>query len=500
MERANNLDLEPEVEQRIRQLASVDQDVLIMGPTGSGKSALAKQIHGLSARSNKRFVEQNCAAIPGELAESTLFGHVRGAFTTAHQDAPGIVGEADQGTLFLDEIGELSLAVQAKLLTVLEKRKYTPVGSVKERESSFRLIAATHRDLLERCNQGLFREDLYHRINGLLITLRPLRDTPEKALRIVAQEVKRLQMSQSVETEVLVAVKELTRHPAAWPGNVRELLTFVRRCVVGVEAAELQILEEWGRWRRSDGSARLIPFAPSVSPSLADRARYAETIQELAGGGGARPKAAFSRKGSLELASRLLDVFPEPLTLDEVQATLEMRDQRTLTANIDLLVKHGLVQSSSRGIVALWPPATSTIFSRGKDEWIPASPGEILSVAHGEQIRIEITSKRPGTLGVMLVTHAPGRPPTPVVLVEAKPLLASKKTALAIKLDGGAGLEQVLLHVGPATRRGGSLVETTLDEGTMPDSAALEAGRRMVLDRWREGWLAEHLVFHTQAG
>ena len=497
MTRTSNLDLEPEVEQRIQQLASVDEDVLITGPTGSGKSAVARRIHEHSARKDRPFFAQNCGAIPGELAESTLFGHERGAFTTALQSASGIVEAADRGTLFLDEIGELSLAVQAKLLTLLQDRVYRPVGSVKDRAASFRLIAATNRDLLERCNQGLFREDLYHRINVLSIALRPLRDAPEQALRIAAEEVKRLRMAQELGVQVLSAVKRLTRHPAAWPGNVRELLTFVRRCILGVEAEELRILEEWARWRRSEGMEHLTAIAPTVSASLADRERYAGMIHDLAGRG-ARPKTAVSRKGSLDLASRLLDVFPEPLSLEDVQAILGARDRRTLNSNVELLVKHGLVQDSTRGIVASWPPATSTVFGRHHREWIPAGPGVILSLAHGERVRIELTSKRAGTLGVMLVTHGPGGSSAPAVIVEGKELRASKATTIEIELDSAGGLEQILLHVGPPTRRGGSLVESTLSEGIMPDSAALERGRRMALDRWHEGWLAEHLVFHTQ--
>ncbi|HTN85415.1 MAG TPA: sigma 54-interacting transcriptional regulator [Sorangium sp.] len=497
MARTTSLDLEPEVEKRIQQLAEVDEDVLITGPSGSGKSAVARRIHELSARRRGQFIAQNCGAIPGELAESTLFGHERGAFTTAHTAAAGIVEAANQGTLFLDEIGELPLAVQAKLLTLLQDRVYRPLGSVKDRPASFRLIAATNRDLLERCNQGLFREDLYHRINVLPLTLHPLRDAPERVQRIAAEEVKRLNMPEELGAQVLSVVKRLTLHPAAWPGNIRELLTFVRRCVLGVEAEEHRILGEWARWRRSESAERLTALAPSVSPSLADRERYAGMIHELAGRG-ARPKAAVSRKGSLELASRLLDVFPEPLPMDDVQAVLGARDRRTLTANVDLLVKHGLVQISAGGVVALWPPATSAVLGLRQGEWIPAGPGEILSLARGDRVRVEVTSKLAGKLGVMLVTHGPGGSWAAEVIVEGKELPASKTTAIEIELDGAGGLEQVLLHVGPPGRRGGRLVEPTLAEGIMPDSMALERGRRMVLDKWHEGWLAEHLVFHTQ--
>jgi hypothetical protein len=493
-----NLDLEPEVEQRVQQLASLDEDVLITGPSGSGKSVLARRIHELSSRRSKPFVPQNCGAIPDDLAESTLFGHERGAFTTAYKDAPGVVAEANGGTLFLDEIGELPLAVQVKLLTLLQDRVYRSLGSVKDRPASFRLIAATNRDLLERCNQGLFREELYHRINVLSIALRPLRERPEQAQRIAAGEVKRLKMRQEIGAQVLSAVESLTRHPAAWPGNIRELITFVQRCrAFGVESEERCILAEWARWRRPESGERLTAIAPSVSPSLADRERYAGMIHELAGRG-ARPKTAVSRNVALELASRLLDVFPEPLPFKDVQAVLGARDQRTVTANVDLLVSYGLVQRSSWGIVASWPPATSIVFGHHRGEWIPAGPGEILSLSCGDRVRVEITSKRAGTLGVMLVTHGPGGLFASEVIVEGMELLPLKTKAIEIELDDRGGLEQLLLHLGPSGRRGGHLVEPMLAEAIMPDSTALEQGRRMALERWREGWLAEHLVFHTR--
>jgi transcriptional regulator with GAF, ATPase, and Fis domain len=290
------LDLDPELQKRTLQLAHVDDDVLITGPSGSGKSALARWIHERSARKGKRFVVQNCGAIPKGLEESTLFGHERGAFTHAHQAADGIVKEADGGTLFLDEIGELPLAVQVKLLTLLQERTYRRVGSVDDLRASFRLIAATNRDLLELCNQGRFREDLYHRINVFQIALSPLRDAPERAMRIATGILKASPLSPERAADVLTAMQRLARHPASWPGNIRELGTFVKRCQLDeVKDVERWILAEWARRRTSESAERLTAFAPSVSPSLADRKRYAGMIHDLAGRG-ARPKAAVSRR------------------------------------------------------------------------------------------------------------------------------------------------------------------------------------------------------------
>jgi len=491
------LDLDLDVEQRIQRVASIDVDVLITGPTGSGKSVVARRIHELSALRDKPFFAQNCAAIPVELAESTLFGHERGAFTNAHQPAKGIVEAADKGTLFLDEIGELPLAVQAKLLTLLQERVYRPLGSTQKRTASFRLIAATNRDLVEQCNRGLFRDDLYHRINGLSIALRPLSETPERAQRIASEKVKQLKYPQELGAQVLSAVKRLTAQPSAWPGNIRELQAFVQRCYLGVEEEENRTIGEWVRWQRSEGTERLTAIASSTSPSLDDRQQYAELIHKLATPG-ARPSAAFSRKGSLDLASRLLDTFPEPVSQEDVQEVLGVRDPRSVKTNIKLLVTHGLAQPSQGGIVARWPPATSTVFRLHRSGWIPAGPGEIMSLAHGARIRIELTSKVAGRLGVMLITHKPGGSMVSAVLIDGKELFASKPMVIEIELDGAGGLEQLLLHVAPVGHRGGRLVEPTHTDGLMPDSAALERGRRMVLDRWHEGWLAEHLVFHMQ--
>jgi Sigma-54 interaction domain len=491
---ATKLVFDPGVDRRIQQLATVSEDVLITGPSGSGKSDVAKLIHDLGVAKNRPFVHQNCAAIPRELAESTLFGHERGAFTTAHEKAPGIVAAAEGGTLFLDEIGELPLDVQVKLLTLLQDRKFRPLGSVKVHEAKFRLIAATNRDLLEMCNQGLFREDLYHRINVLSITLPSLRDNPKQAQKIAAAEVVRLNMPEALGEQIVSAVAQLCRHPTAWPGNARELLTFVRRCVLGVKEAEHQLREEWARWRRSEGAGRLTAFAPSVSPSLADRERYAGLLQELAGHG-PRPKTAVSREVSLELASRLLDAFPKPLPLDDVQAVLGARDRRTLTANVDLLVNRGLVERHDRGIVALWPPASSTLLGYHRGEWIPAGPGAILSLVGGDRVRVEVTSKHAGTLGIMLVSHGVRGSSAPVVIVEEKELFASKMVPIEIELDGAEGLEQILVHVGPPAGRSGRRVEPLFAEAIMPDFEALESGRRTVLQKWQQGWLAEHLVW-----
>lgn len=495
MASATTLDLDPTLENRVRKVAALDSDVLILGSTGSGKSAVAHWIHDLSKRAKRRFIAQNCAAIPAELAEGLLFGHEQGAFTGALRARKGILAEADEGTLFLDEIGELPPAIQAKLLTVLQERAVQPLGNPSPIPARFRLIAATHRDLLERCNQGLFREDLYHRINGLPIVLPELRESPERAERIAIEDARQIGLPLDQIDPLRQAVKRLTNHPAAWPGNIRELMTFVRRCQLNVEEAERWKREEWARWRRPEATSRLTPFAPALSPSLSDRERFAGLIQALAGT--AHPKSAFSRKGSMALASRLLDAYPAPLSAEDVQTTLDRADPRTIQKNIDALVQHGLVKKTEDGIIALWPPARSTLFVRQEGEWVPVGTGEIPALTHGTRIRVEVTSRCAGLLGVAMVTHPPVGPSVPERIVRGLSLSASKPARIEIELDTTRGIEQILVHVGPHRPRGGRLVSDSPEESHMPDSTALEQGRRWALEEWKEGWLEEHLVFHS---
>jgi Sigma-54 interaction domain len=493
----SRLVFDPELERKIRQVAGLPGDVLLTGPTGSGKSRVARWIYELGAEKKGPFVAQNCAAIPKELADRELFGHVRGAFTSADKDAPGIVAAADGGTLFLDEIGELPISIQAKLLTLLQDRVYRPLGSVTERSARFRLVAATNRDLVELCNQGLFREDLYHRINEFSLKLPALCDVPEHAQRIAAAELDRMSLQDAHREQALAAVGRLSRHPAAWPGNIRELLTFLKRCVLDVEEQERLLVGEWMRWRRSDTSGPLTPFAPPRSPSMADRERYAGLLQQSAGQG-TRPKAVGSREVSLALASRLLEALPHPLPMDEVQAVLGVRDRRSVDANLAFLEERGLVRSTGDGVVAVWPPASSTLFELCDDEWIPVGEGTIASVSHGDRVRIKLITRCAGTLRVALVTHGPLGPSEPEVILAGQDLRASRPVEFDIAFDERGGLEQILLHVGLPAARGGRLIEPMRAEGIMPDSAALERGRRSVLGLWREGWMHEHLVFHAR--
>jgi len=211
-------------------IAPAAAPVLIHGETGTGKELIARLIHMLSGRPADRFEPINCGAIPTELVESTLFGHKKGAFTTAIQDQPGKFELAHGGTLFLDEVGELPLAVQAKLLRVLQDGEVEPLGARKRLKVNVRVVAATHRNLRRMVQQGSFREDLYYRLNVAEIKIPPLRerrsDIPKIALAILDRINSSLRHPKRLSAEALI---RLQRH--RWPGNVRDLQNTIERSV-----------------------------------------------------------------------------------------------------------------------------------------------------------------------------------------------------------------------------------------------------------------------------
>jgi DNA-binding NtrC family response regulator len=216
-----------EVQKTIGLVADSDATVLITGETGTGKEVVARTIHHVGARSRGPFMALNCAAIPPDLLESELFGHVKGAFTGAVLERKGAFREASGGTLFLDEIGDMDLATQAKILRALQERVVTPVGG-KPQKVDVRIVAATHRDLDQWVKQGRFREDLFYRLNVVPIELQPLRKRvsdilplAEHFLAIASSPKKQLSSE---------AGKRLTDH--AWPGNVRELRNAMERVAV----------------------------------------------------------------------------------------------------------------------------------------------------------------------------------------------------------------------------------------------------------------------------
>jgi two-component system, NtrC family, response regulator HydG len=215
------------------RLADANTHVLIVGETGTGKTALARAIHASGSRAGKPFVSVNCAALPEPLLESELFGHVRGAFTGATTGRDGLFEEAHDGTLLLDEIGEMSPALQAKLLHVLECGRVRAVGASKDRAIDVRVLAATHRDLRERVEAGLFREDLMYRLDVVTLEIPALRhrreDLPILAERFLA-EARAKHAKSPVERFTPDAMAKLLDY--SWPGNVRELAHVVERVVL----------------------------------------------------------------------------------------------------------------------------------------------------------------------------------------------------------------------------------------------------------------------------
>jgi DNA-binding NtrC family response regulator len=218
----------------IRTAAKSDISVMILGPTGSGKEVVARMIHELSRRGRENFQAVNCAALPDTLFESEIFGYEKGAFTGAHDRKPGRVELADRGTLFLDEIGDLSLMAQAKLLRVLEERRFERLGGHKIVQVDFRLISATNRPLDQFVRDARFREDLYYRVNAFAIRLPSLRerpvDIPVLANRFVARYCAANGLPPDAKTFAPEAINRLLAYP--WPGNIRELESTVSRAAL----------------------------------------------------------------------------------------------------------------------------------------------------------------------------------------------------------------------------------------------------------------------------
>ena len=219
-----------EVFTKVERISSFKSTVLIYGESGTGKEMIAKAIHLHSPISNRAFVAINCGAIPEELLESELFGHVKGSFTGAIRTKKGLFEEADRGTIFLDEIGELPLRLQVKLLRVLQEHAIRRVGDTSEIEIDVRIIAATSRDLLRDVREGRFREDLFYRLNIIPITLPPLRERPEDIPLLIHHFLRKYVAERGMMEVAPDAMKLLAQY--SWPGNVRELENIVERAAV----------------------------------------------------------------------------------------------------------------------------------------------------------------------------------------------------------------------------------------------------------------------------
>ena len=216
----------------VERVAPTDSTVLVQGETGTGKELIARAIHNLSARCGRPFVKLNCAAIPFDLLESELFGHEKGAFTGAIAQKIGRFEMADTGTLFLDEIGDLPLAVQPKLLRVLQEQEFERLGNGRTRRIDVRLVAATHRDLAQMVADNEFRSDLYYRLNVFPVPVPPLRERREDIRQLVGHfvEVFARRMGKHIEQIPETTMSALIAY--RWPGNVRELQNLIERAVI----------------------------------------------------------------------------------------------------------------------------------------------------------------------------------------------------------------------------------------------------------------------------
>jgi len=274
----------------VRRVAPTDSTVLVLGETGTGKELIAHAIHNLSARCGRPFVKLNCAAIPFDLLESELFGHEKGAFTGAVAQKLGRFEMADTGTLFLDEIGDLPLALQPKLLRVLQEQEFERLGSGRTHHINVRLVAATHCDLARMVARNEFRSDLYYRLNVFPVVVPPLRERREDIRQLVLHfaEVFARRMGKHIEQIPETTMNAFIAHP--WPGNVRELQNLIERAVI-----------------RSDDGVLPNPLPPSQTsaiPTVAPQGTLHEyeatlILQTLRAAGGmiGGPRGAAARLG-----------------------------------------------------------------------------------------------------------------------------------------------------------------------------------------------------------
>jgi formate hydrogenlyase transcriptional activator len=247
----------------VRRVAPTDSTVLVLGETGTGKELIARGIHNLSTRCGRPFVKLNCAAIPFDLLESELFGHEKGAFTGAVAQKIGRFEMADTGTLFLDEIGDLPLALQPKLLRVLQEQEFERLGCGRTHHIDVRLVAATHRDLVHMVARNQFRNDLYYRLNVFPVAVPPLRERREDVRQLVRHfvEVFARRMGKHIEQIPETTMNAFISY--RWPGNVRELQNLIERAVI-----------------RSDHGVLPNPLTPSQTNKI-PRAAPQGTLQEI---------------------------------------------------------------------------------------------------------------------------------------------------------------------------------------------------------------------------
>jgi len=274
-------------------IAESSSTVLIQGPSGSGKELLARAIHSLSLRKKGAYVVVNCGALPDTLLESELFGYVKGAFTDAKKDKPGRFALAEKGTLFLDEVGDISPALQVRLLRFLQEREYEPLGGIKPLKADVRVVAATNKDLTRLVKEGLFREDLYYRLNVVKIELPPLAGRREDIPLLVDHFIKRfnLKMNKRIHSVSPGVMELLMRYD--FPGNIRELENAIEHAFVLCNSSRIQ-LDHLPKEliEKAEELAHPAPIPSPIPPEPLKRAEAQAILQALEKHRGSRKKTA----------------------------------------------------------------------------------------------------------------------------------------------------------------------------------------------------------------
>jgi two-component system, repressor protein LuxO len=303
----------------IEAAAQSSASVFITGESGTGKELAAEALHRLSPRKAKAFVPLNCGAIPRDLLESVIFGHVKGAFTGATSDQEGAAARADGGTLFLDELGEMDPLLQTKLLRFVQTGSYERVGDPRPRRTDIRFLAATNRDPLEAVRSGRLREDLYYRLNVVPIRMPPLRDRGEDIVLIARRFLEQYSASEHRSFKSFAPEVEARFLSYAWPGNVRQLQNVVRNVVV-LHDAKVVTLDMLPPLEEAASSLSVAPVAPTGVIEMAQ----APVAPTLPGGQDAiEPLAVAERQyiehaialcgGNLQLAARKLGISPSTI-------------------------------------------------------------------------------------------------------------------------------------------------------------------------------------------
>ncbi|MCF8030809.1 MAG: sigma-54 dependent transcriptional regulator [Desulfohalobiaceae bacterium] len=307
----------------LERVAATDYTVLIQGESGTGKELVARLIHNLSERRQSEMVTVNCPAIPGDLLESELFGHVRGAFTGADRNHQGLFERADKGTLLLDEIGDISAPVQTKLLRVLQEQEIRPVGSNKSLRVDVRMLATTNQDLETKISRGQFREDLFYRLNVLKVNVPPLRERKEDIPLLVNAFLEQVCREMGLP-DLRIDPSALSYLSARdWQGNVRELLNFVRRMAVFCPGEEIELglvhfLDSSGEQPQAE-SGTIVPYKEAKARVVDEFTRT--YVQEL----------LRQTRGNISEAARLSGL--ERVSLQKIMRRLDIRADQWRGAN-----------------------------------------------------------------------------------------------------------------------------------------------------------------------